>query len=340
MRSEVNAPARVPELDAVRGFALCGILVVDIWQSTGMSATAAPGVMDPTRHILSVLVEGRFFPIVSFLFGIGFALMLERAADRTDRPRLVLVRRLAALGVLGLIHQQFQPGEALLPYAVVGLMILLPAAGLSRWTLLILGLIGTVGVAVALGGGLGLAPGLFLLGLASARFGIPATLRERTWQITFVFAVAAPVAVAAALWEYHVPYLDLLASSAPALAGLAGALAYLTGLLLLLRTRAGASVTEMLAPMGRMALTNYVAATGLILVAGARLGLPGSTDYGVVPLLAGSIVVLQMVVSLLWLRWFRYGPLEWMVRCVTWWQLVPLRAGAEPSLPLGLPRRL
>ncbi|MFC9435537.1 hypothetical protein [Nocardia sp. NPDC057030] len=187
-----NDTGRIHELDAVRGLALCGILVVNIWQLTDMEVVRAPGEMVPLRHLLSVLFEGRFFPIFSFLFGLSFALFLDSAAQRTDRPRLVLLRRLVALGLLGLVHHQFQPGEALLPYALVGLVILLPAAGLPRLAILIAGLAATVGVAVTLGGGFGLVPGLFLLGLATARYGIADTLDERGWQIAAVFALAPP----------------------------------------------------------------------------------------------------------------------------------------------------
>ncbi|MFI9504339.1 DUF418 domain-containing protein [Nocardia sp. NPDC052566] len=316
---------RIYELDAVRGFALCGILVVNIWQLTDMRVTRAPGVLDPQRHVLSVVFEGRFFPIFSFLFGLSFALFLDSAARRTARPRLVLVRRLVALGVLGLVHHQFQPGEALLPYAIVGLVILLPAAWLPRWVVLAAGLAGTVGVAFALGGGFGLVPGLFLLGLATARFGIADTLDDRGWQITLLFAIAVPAAIVAGMWEYRTPYLNLLASPAPAIAGLLGALAYLTGVLLLLRTEAGEIAAELLVPLGRLALTNYVTATALILALAPLIGLRDSTRYGMVLALAAAIIVVQAVFSYAWLTWFRYGPFEWVWRCVTWWQLVPNR---------------
>ncbi|MFG1792899.1 DUF418 domain-containing protein [Nocardia sp. NPDC049149] len=325
------ARPRIHELDAVRGFALCGILVVNIWQLTDMATVKAPGELVPLRHLLSVLFEGRFFPIFSFLFGLSFALFLDSAALRTDRPRLVLARRLVALGLLGLAHHQFQPGEALLPYAIVGLVILLPAASLPRWAILIAGLVGTVGVAVWLGGGFGLIPGLFLLGLAAARFGIADTLDERGWQLAVLFALALPAAVFAGMWQYRTPYLDLLATCAPAVAGLLGALAYLTGLLLVLRTETGAVLAEVLAPMGRMALTNYVSATALILLAAPHLGLAGSANYGLLLGLAAAIIIVQAFVSWGWLKVFRYGPLEWVWRCVTWWELVPARREPEPS---------
>lgn len=323
-------PGRIRELDAVRGFALCGILVVNIWQLTDLAVVRAPGEMIPLRHLLSVLFEGRFFPIFSFLFGLSFALFLDSAAQRTDRPRLVLIRRLVALGVLGLIHHQFQPGEALLPYALVGLVILLPAAGLPRLAILVAGLAATIGVAVTLGGGFGLVPGLFLLGLATARYGIPDTLEDRGWQIAAVFALALPAAVLTAMWEYRVPYLDLLISNAPPIAGLLGALAYLTGLLLILRTETGSVLSEILEPMGRMALTNYLTATALILLAEPHLALAGTAKYGILLALAAAIITIQALASWAWLKLFRYGPVEWVWRCVTWWELVPARRIPEP----------
>lgn len=330
LRHMQNDAGRIHELDAVRGFALCGILVVNIWQLTDMTAVKAPGEMVPLRHVLSVLFEGRFFPIFSFLFGLSFALFLDGAARRTEHPRLVLIRRLVALGVLGFVHHQFQPGEALLPYAIVGLVILLPAASLPRWAVLIAGL-ATTGVGLALGGGFGLVPGLFLLGLASARYGVAQTLDERGWQIATVFALALPAAVVTAIWEFRTPYLDLLASSAPPVAGLLGALAYLTGMLLVLRTETGAVLAEALEPLGRMALTNYVSATAFILIAEPRLGLSGSDKYGALLGLATAIIAVQAIVSWSWLKIFRYGPLEWIWRSVTWWELVPARRELEAS---------
>ncbi|MGY4099829.1 DUF418 domain-containing protein [Nocardia sp. R16R-3T] len=326
----VGAYPRIHELDALRGFALCGFLVVDIWQLTDMRATIGPGTVDPMRHLLSVVFEGRFFPIFSFLFGLSFSLLLDRVADGSDRPRLVLARRLVALGAFGLIHHVFQPGEALLPYAIVGLVVLLPAAGLPRWVILLAGLIATIGVACTLGGGLGLVPGLFLLGLAADRFGLADNLRDHGWRIAVVFVAAVPASVAAAVWEYRTPYNDLWTGSAAPVAGLLGALAYLTGFLLLLRTESGEVFAEMLEPMGRMALTNYVSATGLILAADPWLGLSDSNRYDTLLCVGAAIIAVQALWSYYWLRWFRYGPFEWVWRCVSWWQLVPnLRAGQE-----------
>jgi hypothetical protein len=88
--------ARVPEpreriqaLDVLRGFALCGIVFINIHQTLGMRDL-------PTG--LALFVQARFYVISSLLFGIGFAIFRERATARSDRPRMPLVRRFAHPG--------------------------------------------------------------------------------------------------------------------------------------------------------------------------------------------------------------------------------------------------
>ncbi|MEV6275391.1 DUF418 domain-containing protein [Nocardia sp. NPDC051832] len=336
MAADRDGWMRIPELDAVRGFAVGGAVIAQTWQVTGVPGTIAPGVWDPMRRLLGVLAEGCFLPIFAVLFGLTFAMVADTAAARGERAWLVSARRVAALGVLGLLHQLFQPGEALLPYALVGLVVLLPAAALPRWGVLLVGLAATVGAALTLGDGFGLVPGLFLLGMAGARYGVVESLRARPWLVALVFALALPAAVLAGEWEFRTPYLDM-ASSAPAVAGVLGGLVYATGLLLLLRTGFGAPVGEVLRPMGRMALSNYLGATVLILAADALLRLSDANSYGALLLLAMVIIVTQAVVSTVWLRWLRYGPVEWLWRCVTWWEWVPVWQRPPRSASLGLP---
>ena len=126
-----TAPGRVDALDALRGLALCGILLVNMPAIAGLPP--ATGSWSGTLpQWLELTAHQRFFPLFSFLFGLGTALFLDGAARRTTRPRLVLLRRLLVLGVLGAAHHLLQPGEALLPYAIVGVVVLLPASWLPR----------------------------------------------------------------------------------------------------------------------------------------------------------------------------------------------------------------
>jgi uncharacterized protein len=317
-----NPRERIRALDSLRGFALCGILLVNIYQTLDMR--------EPPRW-LELFFEHRFFGIFSLLFGIGFGIFLDRAAARTDRPRVLLVRRLAVLAGFGGLHLLLQPGEVLLLYAVCGLVFLLPASFLPRRATLLLGLV-LLGVAVAFAFPAAWVPGLFVLGLALARYDVPRRLPPRTGLLAALTAGLTAVSLAA----YTVGGVGgddpgKLAVLLP----LPMSAAYATGLLLVLRTPLGRPVSAVLAPLGRMALTNYLTATILFVPVGHLLGLAGSTRWGTAVALAAAILVLQAAVSPLWLRGHRYGPLEWVWRCATWARRFPLRRGQPEQEAAG-----
>src|SRR5215207_1090686 len=83
---------RMDVLDAVRGVAVLGILVINIVALSGYTFVPpplnAPGSQyDPrTFFVLSWLVEGKFYALFSFLFGVGFAVFVPRAAARGADP--------------------------------------------------------------------------------------------------------------------------------------------------------------------------------------------------------------------------------------------------------------
>jgi uncharacterized membrane protein YeiB len=106
------------------------------------------------------------------------------------------------------------------------------------------------------------------------------------------------------------------------------AVAYATGLLLVLPTPLGRWFAPTVEALGRMALTNYLTATLLILGLGTLLGLRESAAWPTMLGLAAAILVLQALWSRWWLARFRYGPLEWAWRCVTWWRCVDPRRPA------------
>ena len=328
MRLTTDVPRpRIDALDALRGFALCGILLVNIpWSinTIHLRLGPRPGTSYPAVELLELLVHGRFFPLFSFLFGVSFALFLDSAGARTHRPRLVLIRRLVVLGALGVAHQTLHAGEALTPYAIFGLTVLLPASWLPRRATLPVALL-VLGAGVYAGGDLLLIPGLFLLGLAAVRIGVIDTLAERRRQLEVVFVVAAGAAVAGAFWQYATAATSPSLDRVSALAGLAGATAYGSGLLLFVGRRPGSLVARALASMGRMALTNYLSATILAIALAPLLQLPHSSHYGRMAGLAAAILLAQAGFSQWWLSRHRYGPCEWVWRCLTWWSRTPNR---------------
>ncbi|MFI6390496.1 DUF418 domain-containing protein [Nonomuraea sp. NPDC050547] len=322
-QAPVAPKQRIAALDALRGFALCGIIFVNIPQTMEMFAYAGqlPG---PLR----LFFLGRFYPIFYLLFGIGFGIFLRSAARRSGRPRLLLLRRFAALAALGAVLHLLQPGEVLLPFAVTGVVVLLPLSYLPRRALPAVAVVLTVAGVLAGVGGLGLLPGLFALGYTLAELRVPETLGERPRRLAALGVVSLAVC-GLTYWLITLPLPDMAQIRLGTTLSLATAGCYVALFLLLLRTPAGTALSWALAPMGRMALTNYFGAALLFVPIGTALGLRGSKEWALAAALGAAILLLQAVVSNLWLRRYGYGPLEWAWRCVTYWRRLPIGGRAD-----------
>ncbi len=328
--SPPRSRSRILALDVVRGFALCGILLVNLPPIMSLSSIDSAGQALPIYRFLEDTVQNRFFPIFSFLFGIGFGLMWLGAGRRSARPRLALLRRFAFLGILGGLHQLLQPGEALLPYALAGIVLLLPAtwipARLLGWVASVLGAV-LLAAGVATGGGLTLIPGLFLLGFAVGDGGFTRSVLAHPGRVAVAGAFALTVTlIGFATTDYLTRHINGWINAG---LGLSMALTYIAVVLLLLCTPAEVVLKSVFAPLGRVALSNYVGAT-LILVS-VRMIVPDLTslgDHG--GYVAGlviclAIIIVQIIVSTLWLRRFGQGPLEKLWRLVTWGRLTSSR---------------
>jgi len=114
------------------------------------------------------------------------------------------------------------------------------------------------------------------------------------------------------------------------------ALGYFSGLLRLLALPSWSRRLSIIAPLGRMALTNYIAhSVILILVFNAWFHLEGKLRPGLSLLMVILLYSLQVAWSHWWLHYFRFGPLEWVWRCMTYWKLQPMRHGPRVPAPSG-----
>ena len=136
----VAAHERIQALDVVRGFALLGIFLMNLeFFARPMQDIAGPGI-DPAatgadriaEFLVFFFVQSKFWTLFSLLFGMGFAVMIERAR-RAGRPFVpaYLRRSLALLGI-GLVHALLiWAGDILVTYAI-GALVLLGLRTLSR----------------------------------------------------------------------------------------------------------------------------------------------------------------------------------------------------------------
>ncbi|NMX93389.1 MULTISPECIES: DUF418 domain-containing protein [unclassified Pseudomonas] len=375
--------ARLVQVDALRGFALLGILSVNIWAfadpfyaSTSSNPAYASALDHGVRLLVAWLFETKFYLLFSFLFGYSFTLQMA-AAERAEAafvPRML--RRQLALLVLGLLHGALlYYGEILSTYALLGLVLLaarnLSAARAQRWA------VGLVVVACSLWMALGVLQGLAGewvgtgQGEAQAKLtafsaGALQTLqfhsREVWTTVPALWLLQGPSALAMFLFGYAAGRQQWLASpqtweprtrrlllmTAPL--GLLGALlyaltaayrpgggletfafglgqltaplltaAYCLLMLALFNTTSGARLCAYLAPLGKMALSNYLMQSIVLglLFTGYGAGWINQVEPWLLLPMAAAIFILQMWLSTHWLRRHPYGPFEWLLRAAT-----------------------
>jgi len=96
-----------------------------------------------------------------------------------------------------------------------------------------------------------------------------------------------------------------------------------------------------LAPVGRMALTNYLLQTVIcvFIFYGYGFGQFGRLGATKATLIALAIFLFQILISALWLKYFSYGPMEWIWRQLTYRQRIILRLKRHPQItqisPIG-----
>jgi uncharacterized protein len=143
--SPLKNSSRIHVMDLLRGFALIGILMMNIeWFNRPVSDLVSfdynlTGFDWASSWLVKVFVEGKFYKLFSILFGMGFAIMLIRAQEADRKFGAWFTRRMLALFVFGMAHLIFLwGGDIIHDYAVGGLLLLgfvllLRTEGLSKF---------------------------------------------------------------------------------------------------------------------------------------------------------------------------------------------------------------
>lgn len=380
--------ARLVQVDALRSFALLGILVVNI--TVFASPYYGYGLVDPNFHsagdilvrlTVRFLFETKFYLLFSFLFGYSFSLSMGSAEQAGEAFKPKMIRRLATLWIIGATHAVLLfHGDILTTYAVLGLFLLALrhrsdrrlarlAARLVIATTLIWAALGLLLMmtdtatdpAVDMAGaretldayrsspsrvilqnleelkitwivlGLSQAPtalAMFLIGLVAGRRQLLAKTddhRQLLRRLVLLgLAIGLPGAAIYASSEIYTddPGLVILGLSASFLTAPFLSGAYAAGLILWFQTPGGARMARMLAPAGRMALSNYLLQSLIcaFIFYAYGLRLMGTIGPPAAFALALAIFAVQLALSHWWMRRFAFGPIEYPLRAVTHWR--------------------
>jgi len=130
----VTPRERIATLDVLQGIALLGVVIANVWLLFSGAWFTFPGVLDELRvlsldavefHGIGLFVSGKAISTFSFLFGLGFAIQMLRAADRGVTIAPVYRRRLTVLPLFGLAHAMLLwYGDILIIYALLGFLLL------------------------------------------------------------------------------------------------------------------------------------------------------------------------------------------------------------------------
>lgn len=394
----VKAKERIDILDILRGFAIFGILAVNIagmagpvWLP-GYTAPALPWYDELAETLVNFLALGKFYVIFSFLFGLGFSIQMSRAEEKGNDVKSFYPRRLWVLFALGLIHSTFFfIGDILRHYALLGFALmafrkrsdktlLIWAAVFMTIGFITLGLMG--GPLAGSGGELppemaGILPmardvytngnllqvALFQLGASLFSFVIVFMTQGGTVMALFLLGLLAgrrqffqrlpehqPLLKTLFLWGMvfgislngafilfaEIPWVSTFfwTLGAPVLGG-----AYIAGFCLLRLNTTRAKWVAPLGNVGRMALTNYLmhSVIGALIFNGYGLGF--YEQVGAAGLWGVTILIflVQIPLSGWWLSQFRFGPMEWLWRSLTYRQRQPFRLeGKEPAPATGV----
>ncbi len=393
----VTSGERIGELDVLRGFALLGVLVANLfWFSAAyfsapldrMEAIFDDPSNSPILFAIDWLVSDKANTTFATLFGMGFWVQMKRIEERGGGFSAVYLRRLFILMAFGLVNiLLIWPWDILFIYSLAGLLLFL-LRKLPFKAMLVLGLVlvfarPVLGVFAEMGGFEAIGDQAFTKEAAAARNAVfvagtyPQWVGE-AWQLFWVSGIRSleiPTWVVYALGRFMIGasivrsgWLDNIPARLPQLrkafwvfflTGLtvegiyaaqlipnevagdivhaascyALAIGYGIGLILFFNSAALRGMAAPFAPVGRMALTNYMvqgAFIGFVLYGfHGGMALAGTIEPQTALMAALLFYIAQVAFSHLWLARYRFGPLEWLWRGLTYGKFASIRHRPE-----------
>src|SRR5262249_44812866 len=168
--------------------------------------------------------------------------------------------------------------------------------------------------------------GLFKLGVFNAE----RSTRFYVWTVLICYGLGLTVNSLSAwiiIKNNFDPAIHSFANSSYDLGRLTVALGHMGVIMLLCKSGAIEWLTNSLGAIGQMAFSNYILQSVItaFIFTGYGFALYGKLERYQIYYVVAAIWVFQMIVSPIWLRHFRFGPLEWCWRSLTYWKRQPMR---------------
>lgn len=406
MNQSVNNPIsqseREESLDVLRGFALLGILIVNI-QTFSMIGSAyffpyTYGDMNGINYwvwwITHTFADQKFMTIFTMLFGAGIVVFTTRAESKNRKVFGLYYRRTLLLLIFGLIHAYcLWHGDILVAYALCALFIYF-FRKFSPKFLIPFGIIFLIiGTSISLLSGLS-APnwpeesrnefisiwdpseeeiqyemntmqgnwmeqmdyrvpssmefqtfiflfwsvwrvsGLMLIGMALYKLGIlSGKYSNRFYSIFAILCLTIGLSLAIyGIQSKHNSYWEIfstffITSEYNYWGSIFVSLGYISAIVLICNNQLLGSLRIALAIVGKTAFSNYILQTLICttLFYGHGFGWFGQVERWGQLIIVVLIWIFQLILSTLWLRYFRCGPLEWVWRSLTYMKMQPFR---------------
>ncbi len=400
--SPTTVSERIVSLDILRGFAILGILIMNIQSFSMIGAT----YLNPTAYgdftginkivwsISHILADSKFMAIFSILFGAGILLFTDRLKAKGVKSLNIHYRRTFWLLVIGLLHAYLLwYGDILVAYAMSALWVVLLRKKKPK-TLFIVGLIvvsiaslfyfftgfsipympedsiqgmmeGWLPSAEAISREINLytssylgqmeiripesikmqtflfffytgwrTSGLMLIGMALYKSGILSAQKSKLFYIKMIVIglVMGYLIVGFGLYKnfahnFSMEYSFFLGSQFNYWGSILVSLGYIGLIMLLIKSYKKGWLANSLQAVGQTALSNYLIQTiiGTLIFYGHGFALFGKIERWQQIVIVFGIWTIQLIISPIWIKYFKFGPFEWLWRSLTYWEFQPMR---------------
>jgi len=366
---------RISSIDILRGFALMGIILVNVlgfnasfFDFGGFYSHLPDPFQEKFYTIYISLTADKFIFLFSFLFGYGIYLQYKKFKDKSENFTGFFSRRMLALSLFGMAHiLLLWAGDILFCYAIAGFVILFLYKLPTKWQLLagiffyfFIGIWLTIGVWIPLPNAmsstcteclekakiiyangsyfdclilrlqeylafrninafyyLSKIIGITIFGFVASKNNLHQNVKKNKAKWTLILMITAIIGAVSyfgydKIVDYKSPFANAVYMTGYEFMNIFIAGSYLLFILIMASITSVAEFLKPIALMGRMSLTNYILQSLLLSVIfyGWGFGWFGQTKVTSVVLIGICVYFFQVLLNVIWFKYYKQGPLE------------------------------